>query len=107
MFENGTIVHINETRYNLECYRFVFDYVGGISAAGGLTFSAMIVINVIHTLIIHISKIKSRICHILSMLSFSLFLIITVLGFSGAAFLPVLTSQHFHTSLVLCFILCL
>ena len=90
MFENGTIVHINGTRYELACFRFVFDYVRGFSAAGGFTFSAMIVINVILLAIISISKIKSRICHVLSMLLFSFFLIITVLGFSFVSLFPVL-----------------
>ena len=81
MFENGTIVYINGTRYYLECYRFVFDYVGGLSAAGGYTFSAKIVINILVLAGTKISEIKSSRRRRLSMaLLFSFLSIISLVN---------------------------
>ena len=92
MFENGTIVYINGTRYYLECYRFVFDYVGGLSAAGGYTFSAKIVINLLLLAVSKICEIKSSRRRRLSMALFSLFLsiisLVVVLIYSLSVFEP-------------------
>lgn len=60
MFENGTRVTINGTEHNLECYRFVFDYVGGLAAAGGVTFFARIVINTLVFIVAWIFEIKNH-----------------------------------------------
>ena len=113
MFENGTIVYINGTHYNLECYRFVVDYVGGFSAAGGFTFFAKIVVNLLLLAVISMSKIKSRICHTLLMALFSL-LPITAMCFPlfllqvfGPLLHNIFVQYIYCFSFVFCIIACL
>ena len=60
IFENGTRVTINGTDHRLECYRFVFDYIGGFTIAGGVTFFAALVINTLVFFMTTISNIQPK-----------------------------------------------
>ena len=60
--KNDTTAHINGTDYQLECYRIAFDYIGGLAAAGGVTFFSAVVANVLMIVLVAISDIRSVIC---------------------------------------------
>ena len=81
IFENGTEVNINGTDHQLECYRFVFDYVGGFTAAGGITFFARIVVNTLVFIFASIGEIRNAICRYLSVLSFLFIYLLIIIGF--------------------------
>lgn len=76
IFKNGTTVHINGTQYQLECYRIVFNYVEGLAAAGGITFFATVMVNILMLILIGIGSIKNVICRWVSAMIFCLLLIL-------------------------------
>lgn len=82
IFENGTTVSINGTDHYLECYRFVFDYVGGLTAAGGVTFFARVVINTLVFTVVWIGEVKNSCWRLLAQAVSFILLCVTMIGFS-------------------------
>ena len=80
-FESGTNGNITSTDDQLECYRFVFNYIASFTSAGGVTFFHSIVVNTLILIMISISEIPNSCCRYAIFTSFSIFLAVLPLGF--------------------------
>ena len=70
----------NSTDDQLECYRFVFNYIAGFTNAGGVTFFLSIAVNTLILVMVGISKIPKSYRYVVFVI-FSIFLAVLPLGF--------------------------